>query len=350
MKKKNAQYDASSPTMFRKFAIYMLIAFFLMCIISLLSNLVIWMHGIMLPGTYGKIITISILLVATSVIGFVFSCVAGKKLFKKLNEISAAMQRVADGDFSVRVTVPEVTNELSTLAKNFNLMANELSNTEMLRNDFIVNVSHEFKTPLAAIQNCASLIDSDDITPEERREYGHLLRHSADHLITLCTDILKISKIENLEILTNKSSFSLDEEIRCSLIMLEKLWSEKEINLEIDLPKCIVFANRELISNVFLNIISNAIKFTPRGGNIWISLVTENGFAKITVRDDGIGMSEETVKHIFEKFYQGDSSHQSEGNGLGLAFVKRAIDLHQGHITVESAEGAGSSFTVVIPV
>ena len=319
-------------------------------IVIILGYLAIAADIVSMSGDKNGFFYIITLLFASSIIAITATCIFGRRLFRSLLEVTSAMQKVAEGDFSVRVSEKAGETEFSRISKSFNMMAEELEKNEMLKSDFISNVSHEFKTPLAAIQNCATLLDDDSLSGEERAEYGAMMRDSADHLLNMCTNILRLSKIESSSILSDKSSFSLDEQIRLSLLMLEKSWSEKNIQLDIDLEKVTVTANKEMLSQIWINIIGNAIKFTPENGHIGITLRNEDGMAVARVSDDGIGMSDETLQRIFDKFYQGDTSHKSKGNGLGLAIASKIARLHSGYIKAESTENVGSVFTVYLPL
>lgn len=316
----------------------------------LVGHLIITLGVLRFPKDGGILPPIVTFLVTSAFLVILFSCIFGRKVFKTILEVSGAMQKVAGGDFSVRVRSHVKSSEFSKMADSFNFMTAELEKKETLAEDFISNVSHEFKTPLAAIQNCCSLLDDPSLSDEERHEYGTMLRESADHLLGMCTNILHLSKLENSFCITDRERFSLDEQIRRSILLLEKRWSEKEIELDIDLESTIVSASKNLLSLVLVNIIGNAIKFSEKGSSVAINLKKSSGFAIVEVVDSGIGMSKETLEKIFEKFYQGDSSHKSEGNGLGLPLAKRIIDLHGGEISVRSSEGVGSVFTVKLPL
>ncbi len=319
-------------------------------IVIILGYLAIAADIVSMSGDKNAFFYIITLLFASSLIAITATCIFGRRLFRSILEVTSAMQKVAEGDFSVRVSENSGETEFTRISKSFNLMAEELEKNEMLKSDFISNVSHEFKTPLAAIQNCASLLDDDSLSAEERSEYGAMMRDSADYLLNMCTNILRLSKIESSSILSDKSQFSLDEQIRLSILMLEKSWSAKNITLDIELEKVTITANREMLSQIWINIIGNAIKFTPENGHIYITLKNNDGMAIASFRDDGIGMNEETLQRIFDKFYQGDTSHKSNGNGLGLAIASKIARLHSGFIEAESTPNVGSVFTVYLPI
>ncbi len=266
---------------------------------------------------------------------------------KPLRELNAATKKVAKGDFDVHVEV-DADNEVAQLARSFNSMVNELKSNELLKKDFISNVSHEFKTPLATINGFAKLLQEGSCTADEVTEYAEIIGNETNRLSTLCSNILRLSKIENQNIVKKAVSFRLDEQIRDTVLMLEPQWSAKEIDLDIDLDNTEFIGDEELLQQVWINLISNAIKFTHNGGNISISMKQSDNSITVTVKDNGIGISEEAQKHIFEKFYQAERSHAREGNGLGLALVKEIVELSGGAVTVSSVQGEGSEFTVIL--
>jgi signal transduction histidine kinase len=228
-------------------------------------------------------------------------------------------------------------------------MANDLSSIELMRNDFIVNISHEFKTPIAAIEGYAVLLQEKNLPDEERLLYTQMILDSARQFSILSSNILKLSKLENQDKITQFTNYRLDEQIRNALLYLEKAWTDKDISLELELPKTMLYANEDLMMQVWLNLLSNSIKFTPTNGLIRINIVNKENFIQLHISDTGIGMSSETQKHIFEKFYQGDKSRSIEGNGLGLALVYKILMLHNGKIEVKSELNNGSEFIVTIP-
>lgn len=275
-----------------------------------------------------------------------------KLVDKPLNDIVSATEKMARGDFSVRL---KHTNEYTDYDKvdiikdHLNYMAEELSKSEVLKNDFISNVSHELKTPLAGIKNYVNLLKSKSISDEEKEKYLDNLENLCGRLSNLITNILKLNKLENQSVLPNKESVNVSELLQNKLISIIDIIETKNINLELDIDENIVINTDESnIEIIFNNLISNAIKFTSENGTIDISLKNENGTLIFKVRDTGCGMSKDTGKHIFDKFYQGDTTHSKEGNGLGLPLVKRVVDLMGGFIEVNSVENEGSTFIVGI--
>jgi signal transduction histidine kinase len=220
----------------------------------------------------------------------------------------------------------------------------------MFRNDFINNFSHEFKTPIVSIQGFAHQLRAGGLTPEEEREYIRIIADESDRLARMSTNILLLSKLENQAIVTEKTEFYLDEQIRTCLLLLEKQWSSKDIELNLDLDEVKYRFNDTMLSHVWMNLLGNAIKFTPRGGTVSCTLRADDRHVTAVISDTGCGMDENTQHHMFEKFFQGDTSHAGDGNGIGLTIVGRIMVLCGGTISVESAPGRGSTFTVTLPV
>lgn len=264
-----------------------------------------------------------------------------------LKKLEKTIGKIADGDFSVRLPVKRShTQEIQEIYSGFNLMAQELGTTEILQTDFVSNVSHEFKTPINAIEGYSMLLQDGDNLTAEQREYVEKILFNTKRLSSLTGSILLLSKLENQTIATNKSTFRLDEQIRQSIVALEPLWEKKQCDFDIEMNDTVYFGNEVLMHHVWDNLISNAIKFGPQNGTVKIRLASENTNIIFTVEDMGDGISEEAQKHIFDKFYQGDNSHKSEGNGLGLTLVKKILDLEEGEISAKNGESGGCVFTV----
>lgn len=300
-------------------------------------------------SAYWIINLVIILTLAVSVIvGTVITAFVGRSIFQPVRELSRAASEVARGNFKVRVRVP-ADPEYAALAKNFNRMAEQLSGIETLRGDFISSVSHEFKTPLASIQGFAKLLQSDTLTREEEKEYISIIISETSRLSKLSSNILSLTKLENQKTIGTKSRFSLDEQIRNIILVLEPEWSKKELELDIDLEDVIYVGNEELMAQIWQNIINNAIKFTPVGGNIRVRLFRSEKSIEAEIWNSGSHIDKAALAKVFEKFYQGDKSRATEGNGLGLALVKRIIELSQGSITVENDPAGGVSFKISLP-
>ena len=268
---------------------------------------------------------------------------------RPVKQITAAAEKIMQGDFSARV--PPIhgagTDGFNQIGSAINKMAQELSGTETLRTDFIANVSHELKTPLAVMGNYATMLQRPGITEEERCEYAKSISEAARKLAQLITNILKLNKLENQQIFPQPKEFDLGEQLCECLLVFEDAWEAKNLEIETDIQDDVrIQSDPELLSLVWNNLISNAVKFTPEGGTVGLSLKAEDGSVIVQVRDTGCGMKPETGMHIFEKFYQGDTSRATQGNGLGLALVKRVIDILNGEIGVQSVYGEGSTFTV----
>ncbi|WP_197026393.1 sensor histidine kinase [Oribacterium sp. P6A1] len=270
-------------------------------------------------------------------------------IIKPLNNLVDALQKISQGDFEVKLDENSGLQEFRNMNKNFNRMAKELSNTETLRNDFVSNVSHEFKTPLSSIEGYASLMLAPDITKDELQVYAKKIMTSTKQLSSLTGNILALSRLNTGTINETPVLYSLDEQIRESILMLEQKWTQKNIDLEMELPEVNIMNYQNLLFQVWTNIYSNAIKFSPDNSTITTLIEKEDKVVKVRIRDQGIGINEEQIHHIFDKFYQADTAHKSEGNGLGLAICASILKLSGGSIQVHSAPGKGSEFIVFLP-
>ena len=285
----------------------------------------------------------------SGIVGSAIALFVGKKILKPITDLSNALKKVSKGDFSVRLEESSYIDEIANMNNDFNTMAKELSGMETMRKDFIVNVSHEFKTPLASIEGYATLLQSETVSKEVKADYVEKIISNASRLSKLTGTILQLSKLENQEILVDKKEFSLDEQIRQALLDLVTVWENKNLNLEIELLAVNYFGNERLLYQVWYNLLSNAFKFTDENGTIKIDLLETEKFVTIKIADNGIGIDEENKKRIFDKFYQADKTHASEGNGLGLALVKKVVALHKGKIELNSEKGKGSEFIITLP-
>lgn len=264
-------------------------------------------------------------------------------------QITQAAEKIMEGDFSVRVAPKNTDDGMGRIAECFNRMAQELSGTETLRTDFIANVSHELKTPLTVIQNYGTLLQQPDLSDEKRMEYAKALTAACRRQASLVTNILKLNKLENQQILLQNSPFDLSEQVCQCLLQFEESWEGKNLEIQTDIEDGItVCSDEEMLELVWNNLFSNAIKFTEPGGTISLTIKTEGTQAVVRIADTGCGISRTEGARIFDKFYQGDTSHAVSGNGLGLALVKRVIDLTGCAISVESEVGKGSVFTVKV--
>lgn len=276
----------------------------------------------------------------------IFVIYVSRRFLRPIGVLQKGMNEVKNGNFNIKIkNIYE--NEAKDLIDNFNLMVGELRKSETLKSDFVSNVSHEFKTPLSSIQGYATLLQDETLSNEDREKYVKYIIEATKKLNVLVSNILKISKIDNQNIIIEPISFSLDEQIRESILSLEKEWVEKNIDLDIELEGIYIKTDKALLSNVWNNLIGNAIKYSNQNGKIEIKSYKENNEIKVIIKDYGIGIKEENLPYIFNKFYQVDTSHASEGNGLGLALVKGIIDLIGARIEVNSKENEGSEFIVI---
>ena len=295
--------------------------------------------------TFGNVILITFL--------FKFADYIRRKIMveRPTKIITEATEKIMSGDFSVRIKPMQNSGMegFNQIAMAINQMAEELSSVETLRTDFIANVAHEMKTPLAVMQNYGTLLQAPDLSDEKRIEYAKGITDGSRRMADMMTNILKLNRLENQQIYPQVSEFDLGEQICECLLQYENVWEKANIEIETDIAEDVkVKADAELLGHVWNNLFSNAFKFTPSGGTVTVSLTATDHHAIVKVTDTGCGMTPEVGAHIFEKFYQGDTSHSVQGNGLGLALVKRVIDIMQGEIGVESAVGKGSTFTVRI--
>ena len=334
---------------------FLLVAFLVTCSIMLFTNALMDSLGVELTAhnlsTAAKLTFVNVI-----VLSLLFTLI--DELRRKLTvervarQIADAAKKLVAGDFSVRVKPvrPFATDEnFNVIIDCFNRMAQELSGVETLRTDFISNVSHEMKTPLAAMHNYGTLLQTPELSDEQRLAYAKGVTDGARRLADMMTNILKLNKLENQQIFPNAAEYDLSEQLCESLLQYESVWERENIEIETDIEDGVTIrADEELLSLVWNNLLSNAFKFTSSGGTVSLSLTATEHHAIIKVKDTGCGMSAETGAHIFEKFYQGDTSHATRGNGLGLALVKRIVDIVHGEISVESVLGQGTTFTVKI--
>lgn len=305
------------------------------------------------------------------VLGAIFAQIFSKIPLRPFRILISATKRMAKGDFSARIHLAStlMPYEFTQLTESFNAMAEELGNTELLRSDFIHNFSHEFKTPINSLRGFAKLLKDPNLSEAERQEYLDIIISESERLSALSTNVLNLCKIENQTIATDKAPYDAAEQLRRSLLLLEPKWSKKNLDLDPDLPDSLQFnGNQDLLNHLWVNLLDNAIKFSPEGGKLemrlWRDAAPEAGTlaaepkdAKraaagglwFSVRDYGPGMNEEVRAHMFDKFYQGDSSHSTEGNGIGLTIVQKIVSLYEGTLLVESTPGQGSTFTVFLP-
>ncbi len=266
-----------------------------------------------------------------------------------ITRLNHAMRNVAKGDFSVRLSSPGGIREMRESFDNFNVMAHALGTTETLQSDFISNVSHEFKTPINAIEGYAMLLQDDTQTSEEKQQCVDKILTNTRRLSELVSNILLLSKVDNQGIRLAGKPYRLDEQLRQAVMMLERKWTEKSIELDVDLDPAVYVGNESMMLHVWTNLIDNAVKFDPCGGELKLRLKKENSLITVTVSDNGPGIPPEKQEHIFDRFYQVDGSHRGEGSGLGLALVKTILTNCGGDIALHSEENKGCCFTVTLP-
>ena len=289
------------------------------------------------------------LVIVSVVVGGVMTAIISRAFFNPVKNLRQAMDKVANGDFTIQLdTNKSSSGEIKELYAGFNLMTNELKATEILQTDFISNVSHEFKTPINAIEGYSTLLQGCENLDDDQKEYVEKILFNTGRLSSLVSNILLLSKIENQSIQAKREVFSLDEQIRETIVALETAWAPKNIELDVELDSVKYNGNEIMMWHVWSNLISNAIKFTPENSTVSIRLQNSMDKFIFSVTDQGEGLSDEAKKHLFDKFYQADTSHKSEGNGLGLALAKRILDIDGGNITAENVNGGGCRFTVTL--
>ena len=282
------------------------------------------------------------------ILSYVTSYFLMNAIFSPLEKLSNASKQIAKGNYDVELSYHGHVAEIENVIHNFNFMVHELNSVEMMRNDFIANVSHEFKTPLSSITGYVTLLQDPELSEEERQEYIQMAFFNIEKLNDLTGNILQLSKLEHQNALNSPVTYRLDEQIREVLVLLEPKWSQKQIYFDINMQDITYTGQQALLFQVWSNLLGNAIKFSNPNGKISIQLKDSKHGIKVIISDEGIGMSEETLAHLFEKFYQGDSSRREQGNGLGLALCKNILDKCNGKIYVSSTLGHGSAFMVVL--
>ena len=294
-----------------------------------------------------SILLFLVLVVISLAIGGLVTSFVAKLFFDPIKKLREKMELVASGDFTVRLDDHSDSNEIMEVYSGFNMMVSQLQATEILQSDFVSNVSHEFKTPISAIQGYSTLLQNSDELTEDQQKYLDKILYNTQRLSQLVGSVLLLSKIENQSIPMKSSKYRLDEQIRQSVVALEPLWEKQETVFDIEM-ECIEYTGNEAIMyHVWDNLISNAIKFSPKGSTVSIRLKANNGIAVFVIDNMSEPFSDEVIRHMFDKFYQADSSHKAEGNGLGLALVKKILDFSEDQITAENIPG-GCRFTVTL--
>ncbi len=285
--------------------------------------------------------------VASTVIGVLISFFVGKFVLSPVNDMLDGMEKLSNGEFETRLDFGD-NKSMKVLSDGFNSLANELEHTEILRSDFINNFSHEFKTPIVSIKGLVSLMKNGRVTKEKEREYLAIIEDETDRLSLMTTNILNLSKIENQKILVDKNSFNLSEQIRVCVLMLERRWQEKQLELHLDFEEHRIYGNEDLLKQVWLNLFDNAIKFSDHGGEVFAEISEDMGFITVSVSNTGKAIEDDEREKIFHKFYQSSKENSRSGSGIGLSIVKSITELHSGEISVVS-EGGKNTFSVKLP-
>ncbi|MCR5144966.1 MAG: HAMP domain-containing histidine kinase [Lachnospiraceae bacterium] len=305
---------------------------------------------------YGVVIMAFYLFIISMFIKWFIDWYRHKKMDEPIRQLCEGAREVTSGNYGVELHrdhkgSSDEDDEFNELFDDFNTMVKELASTEMLKKDFVSNVSHELKTPLSVISSYATIMQSDGLTEEERKDYAAKIGVAAERLSVLVTNILQLNRLDNQKIQKHISPYNLSEQLSMCALGFEQVWEKKNINVEVDFDQNIIInSDEELLNIVWNNLISNALKFTPEGGDVFISAGVENDKVVVIVKDTGCGMSADVKEHIFDRFYQGDTSRATEGNGLGLALVRHILTLLEGEIYVDSTEGVGSEFKVIFPL
>lgn len=337
----------SQKTIFSlRFRLVLLVALELVVSVFLsvwLSNLI----GSWLPADWDIPLMLYLVVISLAV-GIFVTVFLSKLFFAPIKKLRHAMGQVAKGDFNIQLPTRTKSHEIQEIYSGFNLMTQELKSMEILQTDFVSNVSHEFKTPLGAIEGYSMLLqDCENLTPQQQT-YVEKIIFNTQRLSTLTGSILLLSKLENQQIPTGRSRFSLDEQIRQTIVELEPVWAEKDISFDVEMDAIAYFGNEHLMRHVWSNLLSNALKFSPQGSTVEIGLTQSGNRILFWVKDQGPGIPEQAMDHIFIRFYQADSSHKQDGNGLGLALVDKILRLEGGSIEAENCLPCGCKFTVYL--
>ena len=347
----SASESARSPK--RRFRINLRVYFTLIVLLAILATVLLTqLLGFLVSSIFRTVIDIPPLVwfvLLAIVLGIIIALIVGKQFSDPVANLSSAMTKVAGGDFAIRLEPESRIPELEEAYESFNLMAGDLAATEMLQADFVSNVSHEIKTPINAIEGYAMLLQDGDQSPEERQQDVEKILSNTRRLSELVGNVLLLSKVDNQTGAPKTATYRLDEQIRTAIVLLEPNWSAKEIDFDVDLAEVSYTGNESLMLHVWSNLIGNAIKFAPYAGLVRLRLHEADGVIVFSIDDNGPGIPDEEQRHIFDRFYQGDSSHREEGNGLGLALVKRILDTCGGRIAMANLPEAGCRFTVTLP-
>ena len=336
----------------KRYSFYLYFTLFATIIVTVSTAVPSLVYGIINAVTEKPIVVPELIIVTISslVVGIILSFFTGKILLAPIKKLQFSMEEVSNGNFDIQLDEDTSFDEVVDMFHYFNLMVKELKATETIQSDFISNASHEFKTPLNAIEGYATLLNDDSISDEEKRLYVNKILLNTKRMNQLVHNVLLLSKLDNHSISKQNSMYLLDEQIRQSILFLESKWEVKNIEFDIDFDTINYYGNELLLIHVWNNLISNAIKFSPSNGVVKMSLKTIDNEIIFTISDNGPGVDEECKKYIFNKFYQADTSHKEEGYGLGLALVKRIVELAYGSVEVQNIEPTGCMFVVKLPI
>lgn len=328
------------------------------CVFSLvlvLGAMKLFYHGTFSPQV--AVVVCLLICTLTMLFGGIMLWLGAIHLTKPIGEMTGAVKRVAGGDFTAHINRREYdskeyeyTNEIDELARNFNTMAAELNGMDYMRKDFMSNVSHEVKTPVAAITGFTEILMDGGLSSEEQQEYLELVNKESLRLSRLCENMLRMSRLDYQQIVVKRDKVRVDEQIRKCIIMLSEKWPDKNRNYEVNCDNLLVQGDADLLMQIWVNLLDNAIKYSGEESSIWITGKMENSQLVVTIKDEGEGISPEKLPKIFEKFYQCEESHKKQGNGLGLSIVKRITELLGGSITCMSEENKGTIMEVRVPV
>ena len=322
--------------------------FFVVLIVMVIATAIALMYRVAITDMHmiGVLSMLVPIVVLVTLVNFLFT----RFIYRYLDKISDAMQKVADGDYTVRLDA-EKDQPFRELYRNFNTMAEELGGVEMLKNDFINGYAHELRTPITSINGFAEMLLNDDgtLSREEKRSYLEIIASESRRLADLAGNSLLMSRLDTQKIIPDKKPFSLDEQLRRCSILLSGQWTEKDLDMTMDLDEAVYVGDYDLMQHLWINLLTNAVKYTPKGGSITVTLKNEEKFIAVSVADTGKGIPPEDRERIFDKYYQTDKSHSKRGLGLGLAICKRIVQLCNGTLEVESEVGVGSTFTVRLP-
>ena len=298
--------------------------------------------------TYGRAVVMLICAAASIAIGSFITAASIRLPMLPIKKLIRGMTRLANGHFEERMEFKEMS-AMKELGDAFNSLASELQNTEMLRSDFVNNFSHEFKTPIVSIRGFARILQRPDLTQEQRQEYVDIIVDESTRLANMATNVLNLTKIEKQTILANKQPFNLAEQLRRCILLLEKKWDSKQLEINAELTECLFTGDEELLKEVWVNLLDNAIKFSPVGAQLKVSVVTRGQTLEVAIHNHGPQIPPEQLKRLYDKFWQGDASRASEGTGIGLSIAKKVVDLHGGQISVNST-AEETVFTVRLPL